>query len=32
MYEEKIKNIRQEMIDENQSNLERVQNEKDIWE
>lgn len=32
MYEEKIKTIRQEMQEENQSNLERIQNEKDIWE
>ena len=32
LYEEKIKTIRSDMQEENQSNMERIQNEKDIYE
>lgn len=32
LYEDKIKTIRADMLEENQTNLERIQNEKDIWE
>ena len=32
LYEDKIKTIRTDMLEENQSNLDRIQNEKDLWE
>ena len=32
MYEVRLQNARQEVLEENQTQIERVQNERDLWE